>query len=65
VNISDPNLSGSYIKGPEIKNLWSDGDAPEGTRIAAKNVTGYIVPVPKVLPEANRAPGTFGDLDDI
>ena len=65
VNITEPNLSGSYTKGPVIKNLWSDGDAPEGTRIAAKNVTGYIVPAPLVLPEANRTVGTFGELDDI
>jgi hypothetical protein len=65
VNISEPNLSGSYTKGPEIKNLWADGNAPEGTRIAAKNVTGYIVPQPKVLPESARVRGTFGDIDDI
>lgn len=65
VNITEPILSGSYTRGPEIKNLWADGNAPEGTRIAAKNVTGYIVPAPMVLPEANRVPGTFGDIDDI
>ena len=66
MNISEPNLSGSYSRGPEIKNLWADGvGAPEGTRIGAKNVTGYIVPAPLVLPEANRTAGTFGEMDDI
>lgn len=65
VNISEPNTSGSYTKGPEIKNLWADGNAPEGTRLAAKNVTGYIVDVLPPIPEANRVIGTFGDIDDI
>ena len=61
----NPNLSGSYIKGPEVQNSWANGNAPEGTRIHDKNVTGYIVPIPKVLPEENRSPGTFGAMDDI
>jgi hypothetical protein len=65
VNITQPNLSGSYGRGPEIENSWANGNAPEGTRIAAKNVTGYIVSQPKVLPPDNRVPGTFGDIDDI
>lgn len=65
VNITDPVMSGTYGRGPEIDNSWSDGRAPEGSRLAAKNVTGYIVPQPKVLPEANRAVGTFGEMDDI
>jgi hypothetical protein len=28
-------------------------------------VTGYIVAQPKPIPEAKRAIGTFGDIDDI
>jgi hypothetical protein len=65
VNISEPNLSGSYSKGPEIVNSWSNGNAPEGSRLFYKNVTGYIVPQPTPIPEANRVIGTFGDIDDI
>jgi hypothetical protein len=65
VNITEPNMSGSYGTGPEIDNAWSKGRAPEGSRLAAKNVTGYIVPDPQVLEEADRAIGTFGDLDDV
>lgn len=65
VNISEPNMSGSYGTGPEIDNAWSNGRAPEGSRLAAKNVTGYIVADPKVLPEDQRTPGTFGEMDDI
>lgn len=58
-------MSGSYGSGPEIDNAWSNGRAPEGSRLAAKNVTGYIVADPKVLPEDERTPGTFGDMDDV
>ena len=65
VNITDPVMSGSYGTGPEIDNAWSNGRAPEGSRLAAKNVTGYIVAQPKELPEDQRTPGTFGDMDDI
>ena len=65
VNITDPVMSGSYGSGPEIDNAWSNGRAPEGSRLAAKNVTGYIVPDPKVLPEDQRTPCTFGEMDDV
>jgi hypothetical protein len=65
VNVTDQILSGSYGSGPEIDNAWSNGRAPEGSRLAAKNVTGYIVADPKVLPEDERTPGTFGDMDDV
>jgi hypothetical protein len=65
VNITDPVMSGSYGSGPEIDNAWSNGRAPEGSRLAAKNVTGYIVADPKVLPEDERTPGTFGAMDDV